>query len=164
VSGFVRLGTWGKWLRGCPPACGLLLDAAAPLTPSAGAAIRAGVPQAWIPAFAGMTVRAGMTRGTEMTKGARRIRSVARSAQRHQGGARRAGDSRGAECAADLSPRSRSLKQEERETIVCHDLNPPWPRSAAPPRPTSWPLSPSRRPAWADPCGWLRATGRQSLR
>ena len=33
------------------------------------------------------------------------IRSVRRSAQRHQGGAQRAGDSRGAECRAGLIPR-----------------------------------------------------------
>ncbi len=47
------------------------------------------------------------------TRPARRIRSVARSAQRHQGGARRAGDSRGAECAAGLIPRSSREKQVE---------------------------------------------------
>ncbi|MCX7234786.1 MAG: hypothetical protein NTY26_15460, partial [Burkholderiales bacterium] len=32
---------------------------------------------------------------------------VGRSAQRHQGGAQRAGDSRGAECAAGLIPHTR---------------------------------------------------------
>jgi len=43
------------------------------------------------------------------------IRSVARSAQRHQGGARRAGDSRGAECVAGLIRSGAGLCSERKD-------------------------------------------------
>ncbi len=64
-----------------------------------------GMPQDWIPVFAGMT------------KGVRKIRSVTRSAQRNQRGARRAGDIRGAECGIGLIPRSRSQTQRVTESL-----------------------------------------------
>ena len=55
----------------------------------------------------------------------RQIRVVGRSTQRHQGGARRAGDSRGAECSAALIPQAASQPSQQRSKTWKQQSQPP---------------------------------------
>ena len=83
-------------LRSCPPPCGLLLYLAKPHTDHP---------------------RLRYAFDVRGAKHAPLNRSVGRSAQRHKGRGRRPGDSRGAECAADLF-----LQTSWQDNLDCVDL------------------------------------------
>jgi hypothetical protein len=87
---WARSGTWRAQLRGCPPACGLLLDAAALCTPSARAAYLFGwgavvdCPLPHMPSD-GLHRRSGWCTTVDRPL-LRESWSAVYSAQRHQGG------------------------------------------------------------------------------
>ncbi len=119
-----------KQLRGCPPAFGLLLYAAALFTPSAGAAKRVGVRRRRVLAKYAVTGPRSIIDGEALGKLApatevdsrrwnthhdRKSWSMVCSAQRHQGGAGGPRPPRGT--AAELSTPSASSRTKQR---MCH--------------------------------------------